>query len=213
MTKKFYQNSEFRELQTEWYDKLKEEGFDDLEWFDPKTGMGLGTPYLKNSTSITPGELCRKYHPELDNHYRLCRNFLAHGPFYPNLEEKYRNSSSLQDKYKSFGLFLGKSRPYFSRALSELFKMYTEGRTIRQISTELRKLHKSKQLGKPPKHKGKYSKAEPYSIYWVHSHLKSMKLAMIEWNTTAEEGINAWQAEEVDEFDPSLNRPVGSGEF
>lgn len=36
--KKYYETEEFRKLQNEWYDKLKEDGFQDIEYTDRKTG-------------------------------------------------------------------------------------------------------------------------------------------------------------------------------
>lgn len=38
MTKKFYETDEFLKLQKDWYDKLEEDGFEDCEYTNPKTG-------------------------------------------------------------------------------------------------------------------------------------------------------------------------------
>lgn len=39
----------FVELQNKWYKKLRDSGFNDLEWLDPKTGRGQNS-YLKRNT-------------------------------------------------------------------------------------------------------------------------------------------------------------------
>lgn len=43
MVKKFYRTEEFINLQDEWYDKLKDEGFDDIEYMS-KTGSLVKRP-------------------------------------------------------------------------------------------------------------------------------------------------------------------------
>lgn len=97
--KKFYQNEEFLKLRNEWYKKLEKSGFEDLEWYNPDTGMGQGSPYLKSSTSHTLGSLRRNYASATQSHYRLCRNFLQHGGFYTILKENYHNDSVITTTY------------------------------------------------------------------------------------------------------------------
>ena len=41
--------AEFAKLQQEWYAKLADDGFKDLEWVDHSTGKGHNTPHLKGS--------------------------------------------------------------------------------------------------------------------------------------------------------------------
>lgn len=66
--RKFYQGREFRKLEAEWYGKLKESGFRDLEVRDAKgrdTGMLLG---------VSVGDLQRDlYDPETQRYYELAR--------------------------------------------------------------------------------------------------------------------------------------------
>jgi len=69
-------SKEFRELQAKWYKKLSEDGFDDLEWTDNKTGIGQNSGYLKRSRShIDP------VHADFaETYYAMCRNWLSHSP-------------------------------------------------------------------------------------------------------------------------------------
>jgi hypothetical protein len=43
----------FAKLQTQWYAKLKQDGFSDLEWHDPKSGYGQNSPNLKQEVRLT----------------------------------------------------------------------------------------------------------------------------------------------------------------
>lgn len=46
---KFFMSKDFKDTQNEWYDKLKEDGFKDLEWLDKTTGRGQNSDYLKSN--------------------------------------------------------------------------------------------------------------------------------------------------------------------
>ena len=41
---------EFIKLQNEWYDKLAESGFSDLEWLDKNSGSGQSSPFLRHNS-------------------------------------------------------------------------------------------------------------------------------------------------------------------
>jgi hypothetical protein len=69
--------AEFASLQKEWYDYLKDTGFDDLEWVDHKTGKGQGSDYLKQPSMY----LSKQYDASVEEYYRKCRIFLQHGDF------------------------------------------------------------------------------------------------------------------------------------
>lgn len=71
--------SEYIKLYAKWYDRLKREGFEDIEWFDPKTALGQSGHYMVKSTH----KITKKYNEFTEEHYRLCRNFLTHFKF-PN---------------------------------------------------------------------------------------------------------------------------------
>ena len=73
----YYRTAEYKKLQAEWYDKLKDTGFIDLEWLDKKSGAGHSTPFLKQSNA----NLLKVYDKDVENHFRHARNFLTHGNF------------------------------------------------------------------------------------------------------------------------------------
>ncbi len=210
--KKFYQNKEFLKTRNEWYEKLKKSGFDDLEWYDEKTGMGQGSPYLRSKGNPTTGKLRKTYSQSSSEHFRLCRNFLQHGAFYTILQENYNNSGDLQRSFSSFRRYLSSLDSYYGKAESVLFQMYTDGATIRQISARLRQLWACRQVGNPAKRKS----SRPFSIFWVKTTLDTLKADCIRWNFSSSEGLLSEEAAEAteaeeNEFDPSNNTPVGEG--
>lgn len=215
MTKK--QFKEFVQLQNKWYEKLKKSGFQDIEWYDPSSGLGQGSPFLKSNDIPDSGVLRKAYSSELQNHYRLCRNFRENGPFYPNLKRLYRDSAHLKAEFRSFKAFTASLEDYYTKVDYELWNAYTEGSTIRQISALLRRLYRTKAIGATPKswhgntdkrHTwGKSATGEPYSIFWVKHRLDYLKLANIKFNHLDPEGIDVWTDDEDDEdFDISDNR-------
>lgn len=193
---KFYQSEEFLELNKEWYDKLKKDGFEDIEWFNPKTGIGQGSPFLRSKSSPDLGTLRARYSSALSQHYRLCRNFAAHGPFYTKIKHIYSNSKDLQRSFPRFRQYFLSLDKAYSPAEEELWNMYADGCTIREISRELRRLHKLKKLGKSPKRWGKAYKGQPYSIFWVQQRLKALKVDCAIFNQTHPEGIKLGQDDE-----------------
>lgn len=191
MKNKEYYTKEFRNLQSEWYDKLKKEGFEDIEWYNPKTGIGHGSRFLKSKNIPDTGNIVRNYSPDVENLYRLCRNFLAHGPFYSKFQDIYANSDELKRNFKSLRGFINSIDFVYSRAETECFRLHSEGASLREISKELRRLHRRKKLGKPPKRWGVATKGEPYSIYWVSHKVRDLRSDMRLFNGSDEEGLNA----------------------
>lgn len=63
----------FRELQKEWYAKLEQSGFKDLEWVDHRTGLGHDGPHLRGS--LQGGA---QFHPGRALYYQLASNYLVH---------------------------------------------------------------------------------------------------------------------------------------
>lgn len=70
---------EFAELQSKWYAKLAENGFEDQEWVDHKTGFGHDAPFRKKTSC----QIRKKYDPAVEEHFRRCRVFLEHGQIKP----------------------------------------------------------------------------------------------------------------------------------
>lgn len=197
--KKFYKNKEFVKLQSEWYDKLKKEGFDDIEWFDPKTGIGQGSPYLKTKGSVTQAAIERNHTQALAQHYRICRNFLQNGPFYLNLTEKYCRNDQIFDTYANFGAFLADQAQKYTLAESILWECYCSGFSIRDISIELRRLYKLRLLDRVPKRWGKACKGLPFSVFWVKKTLDRLKLDCTAFNLNDSEGLASLESAEDSE--------------
>ena len=204
--KKFYQTKEFIKLQKKWYKKLDRSGFEDLEWFNEKNGLGQGSPFLKSKNVPDTGTIRKKYTKSLQQHYRLCRNFRQHGDFYSILRTKYRNSSDLQRNFPSFKKFLESLESYYTKAQEKLWELYSEGITYKEITDELRRLHRRKRLGKPPKRWGKAHRGEPYSIFWVKKQIDKLKVDMIVFNRTHAEGL-LLDDEADGDFDIAANTP------
>lgn len=81
--KKFYKTKKFIEIQNKWYDKLKKSGFKDLEWIDPKTGLGQNTPYLLTEDS----KLKDRYNPSEQTYYENALSYYHHGNFKSKLHK------------------------------------------------------------------------------------------------------------------------------
>ena len=64
---------DFARLQRQWYAKLAEDGFEDLEWVNHKTGTGHDSGFLKGS--LISG---KAYHPGRDLYFQLAANYLTH---------------------------------------------------------------------------------------------------------------------------------------
>ncbi len=54
-----------------WYKKLRDEGFDDIEFFDDSTGYGQNSDYLKRSSA----RILQKYSAETAAHYQICYQY------------------------------------------------------------------------------------------------------------------------------------------
>jgi hypothetical protein len=61
--KRFYETDEFKQQRDEWYAKLADEGFEDIEMTDPKTGE-LSTRFLRGNISSV---VSIHNNPELDS--------------------------------------------------------------------------------------------------------------------------------------------------
>ena len=155
MEKKFYQSKQFVKLQNKWYKKLKQSGFQDLEWYNPDSGFGQGSPFLQTKGNITLGDVRRKYRETAAQYFRLSRNFLQCACFYLILKENFNNSEQLRREFSSLRKYLSTLPHYYSKAESILWSMHCDGSTIRKISAELRRLYKYKKLGNPAKRKSK----------------------------------------------------------
>lgn len=159
---KFYRTKKFKEQQKEWYKKLYDSGFSDIEYFNFDFSSGQDKPILdeKFGYHITTKlkrlkkENLRIEHLATYQHYSALRNFLAHGHLHPSID---RN----------------------------LLKLYTEGLTYRAIKRSMDLVA----CPYPKRHfKGKI--ITTWSLFYIHTRLKSLKEKAFIWNHTNPEGID-----------------------
>ena len=145
-----YQSKEFRKLRNEWYKKLDDSGFDDIE----RTGRLRSTYYDETGAILkTPDSVIRaKYTLESFQYYQNLRNF-SHAV-------RITSTSSLNDSKKP-------KKHLLSSVDRIILRKIGNGATIKETSDYLRL------RCKPPKKKlGR--KGKPYSTYYVHSRLETL---------------------------------------
>lgn len=91
-----YRSPEFLKIQKEWYDKLKDNGFEDTEEYNEEIGSD-GISFLKRSSKC----FARRYNDSTFSRYQLYRSFLVNGDFLSFLDRKiwgmYADGQSLRD--------------------------------------------------------------------------------------------------------------------
>ena len=71
---KYYKTEEFKKLQNEWYDKLDNSGFEDLEWLDKDSGFGQNSGFLKKSLKKF-NKLTKKDLADKNIYFSLAKDF------------------------------------------------------------------------------------------------------------------------------------------
>lgn len=80
---KYYESKQFKKLQKEWYNKIASTGFEDVELFNETFGNAERC-YLKRPSF----KWALKWDSAILEHFRIARNFLAHGIFASDLDKK-----------------------------------------------------------------------------------------------------------------------------
>jgi len=80
---KYLDSKRFKRLQKEWYNKLAASGFEDAELFNETFG-NADRCYLKRPSF----KWALKWDPVIFEHFRIARNFLAHGAFSSILDKR-----------------------------------------------------------------------------------------------------------------------------
>jgi len=165
---KFYRTEKFKQLQRDWYKKLYDEGFDDLEYFSFEHSAGQdGIIYDKVNFRIINKLRHMKlkdYHNHTTatyQHYTALRNFLTHADLRPSLDRK-------------------------------LLELYTDGLTYRKITEYLRTF-----ICRYPPYNKNNRKVAHYSIFWVHRRLQELKKKAFIWNATHSEGILDFEDDKI----------------
>jgi hypothetical protein len=159
MSRKYYKSREFRELQKEWYDKLADDGFEDIEWIDHKTGKGQNSRFLKNSS----------HHCQLSNKILSAETLSSSKRF-----KYYRIASHFLHNYNKFNDLDDCAASKRYQLSKTLWEMHTDGATYRKISRSLRELTGESKL---------------YSVYWVYYRIRKLQKIMIDWNGNDPKGL------------------------
>jgi len=146
----------FKELQNDWYKRLDDSGFIDIERSGKKR-QALFNEYsgiLQRPLSI----IRHKYNTHTQLYYEISRFLANHATFLPKID---RN----------------------------ILELHGNGSTIANISSHLRDNYEY-----PLNKKGR--KGKPYSVFYVHTKLKSLKLLILVYsNTNCLESVKiSWQS-------------------
>lgn len=102
----------FIKLLNQWYAKLSKSGFEDIEWYDPKTGKGQNSDMLHRPA----GNIGRTYSKSTEFYYAMCRNYITH-----------------VKQVAPPGLNMS------TKLYTKVVKLYTEGLSYRAINKALKK--------------------------------------------------------------------------
>ena len=146
----------FKELQKEWYKRLADSGFNDIE----RSGKRRQ-------------DLFKEYSGILQKPLSLIRH-------------KYNKHTQL---YYEIASFLSQNATFLPRIDRNILELHGDGYTITKISSYLRDNYEY-----PLNKKGR--KGRPYSVFYVHTKLKSLKLLILVYaNTDCLETVKiSWQS-------------------
>jgi hypothetical protein len=134
----------FKELQREWYKRLDDSGFNDIER-SGKRRQDLFNEY---------GGILQKPLSVIRHKYNIFTQY-----------------------YYEIASFLSQNATFLPRIDRKVLELHGDGYTIQYISNYLRKKFKY-----PLNKKGR--KGKPYSVYYVHTKLKYLKLLILVYSKT-----------------------------
>ena len=134
----------FRELQREWYKRLDDSGFNDIER-SGKRRQDLFNEY---------GGILQKPLSVIRHKYNIFTQY-----------------------YYEISSFLSQNATFLPRIDRKILELHGDGHTIQYISNYLRNNFKY-----PLNKKGR--KGKPYSVYYVHTKLKYLKLLILLYSRT-----------------------------
>lgn len=121
----------FLKLQSEWYEKLKQSGFKDLEFIDNN-----GEP-AKNLLREPIANLLRWYSPQNFYYYCKARWFLHNGWFTSKLEQDIWEMHCTGLSSYKIGLKLGKGREFIRVRVNKLKKRLFEDLRYEQMEAKI----------------------------------------------------------------------------
>ena len=119
-------DKEFYKLQKKWYDKLKKEGFDDIEG---------GKPGLEYSDFIKRHslEMKKAYNPKTEEYYRRCRIHANHGSFDTNLQKYVFTCHAEGHSYRKI---IKMVRARFKRSISVFYISDHVNKVLKRMNEE-----------------------------------------------------------------------------
>lgn len=194
--KKFYQTKHFKKLKTKWYAKLKEDGFEDIEYHDPETGIGEGSPYLKGR--VSPKNIDFESAKTFSDFLSFLRLFQSHlAQLRLNLPRKpHKASYKTLESFKNAQIRYKKevNKTYYALLDPILLEKYLAGKTLREISAELRQHYTTASgLEAAPAHPATTKrrlkillresavKQNSFSHPWIYCRLQKLKKSASVW--------------------------------
>ncbi len=126
-------SKDFIKLQKQWYKKLKDSGFDDIEFTDHATGLGQNSAYLKRPSAY----LAKKYNKQTDKYYSLFRNFLTFGTFTSKIDKNIALWHSEGVSYRKIVKLIAKTH----RMRRSLFYVFTKIKKLQRQMIEFNRTH------------------------------------------------------------------------
>lgn len=183
MTKPVKHSKKFVQLQSKWYQKLKDEGFDDIEWYNEESGYGQNSVYMKRST----GHMKATFDPAAAQLYSLYSNFLEHrGTPAPNFTVQKRYKPK---KFKHLHLYVASTGKSVHKTLpkdytlqqklhhidSLIIQLLLEGFSYREMTPALQASYPKARLG--------------FSIFWLCRRIALLRKACMLFNYKDPEGL------------------------
>jgi len=218
-----FNSRDFLKLKSEWYKKLQESGFEDLEWHDFKTGRGESSPYLKKPFQTKKAEKVRttlNFYLTLQYYYQNSDDFIHLSPRKPYKWE-YKSLKSYKAALKKYKICLVDALN--KQIDAEIAHQLCQGKSLRDIVRFLRSYYtvnrltkSSRDLPQPPLvHKriittlvqNNSPTSNSFSIAWVWRRVGALKINCIEY---AKSTMTAEDYELTTEELMQMNKPVGA---
>lgn len=115
---KYYETDEFKQLQDEWYAKLQEDGFKDIE--DHKTGF-VEPPFRHRSYKADV------QYEATEEYFRLCRHYLTNGAFKSDLDKEIWSMHTEGATYRNIAEKLSQHTTTVFRKVKRYKKLMKKG--------------------------------------------------------------------------------------
>lgn len=190
---KFYKSKKFKDLRDEWYQKLEEDGFADLEKY--------GEHMLFSRTSPTLSHLQKRMNAETIKHYTILQTFVHKGNFlrrslpkpmpefsFYNIRRKPGSMpiENLADQYQL--------QYHYPFAEYVLLANWAAGFNLEECMLKLKKMLKNKEVQYPlslPRPRTPSKTEEPFSIFWVKTRVDYLTKEAYNHSSRSGEELNS----------------------